>query len=482
MKTRSAALAALGALACFASVAGAAPVAAPGHALRTIPTPDTVQGGVYRRGNTILVGQGQYGPNLQYITRLEGTVRVDVGTGFGSLGGIDVDPSGNGTLYAVDNCYTTDFGCAASTTGDTLYAITNLFTRTDPQNAGIAAVLPPGSIGFPFDALVVPGGVLVSNSVGPGAGTVVKVAGNVLSPFASGFDYTGGLALEGGALYVGNSNASFVGSVTELDLAGANQGVLVNGLNGAYGLAVDDAGNVLVSGVNAPDFSSSTVVAVDPMGNVSERASGFAFSTDVFYDEARDAALVLDFGATQITAICTDADDDGLCDADCSDPAAVDKAKLKITGVDRQPGEQGLTLSGEMTIPNTPAYDPIADGVLVTVDDAGGTVVLDVRVPGGAFDNLTKQGWKVNGAGSAWTFKSKTGVVGITTVSLKQNKKDPTRVKWKVVGKNGGYAAAGAALPLRALLSVDPAGQCGDADFSAPGLSCLDTGKVIVCR
>jgi len=469
---------AVGALACLgASPALAVPTAAPGYLLRTYPTPDTVQGGVYRRGNDIFVGQGAYGPGLQQIVRLEGTLSTIIATGFGSLGGMDVD--GSGALWTVDNCWVTDFQCDTSTTGDTLYEIDDAVGRTTAVTADASAVLPNGSIGFPFDVLVAPGQVLVSNSVGPGAGSVVKVVNGVLSGFATGFDYTAGLASDGGAVYVGNSNASFVGSITELDMSGVSQGVLVNGLNGVYGLGIDNDGNVLASGVSAPDFSSSTVIAVDPMGAVSDRATGFSFSTDLFYDDTRDAALVLDFGVSQITAICTDADDDGVCDADCSDPAAIDGAKLKLTGVDKAPGEQGLTLSGEMIIPNLPAYDPVANGVLVTVDDANGVAVVDVKVPGGVFDTVTKQGWKSNGNGT-WTFKSKTGVAGITTVVVKQNKKDPTRVKVKVVGKNAGFAAADATLPLQVVFSIAPDGQCGAADFAAP--SCLDTGKLISCR
>jgi len=481
MTTRLACMTALGALFVLgAGGAGAQVVPATGYLVRTIPTPDTVQGGVMRRGNSILVGQGDYGPGLQHVTRLDGTFATPVAAGFGSLGGFDLDASG--TLWVVDNCFTSDFGCAASTTGDTLYSVPDVLTRTIPLSAASAEVMPSGSIDFPFDTLVVPGAVLVSNSVGPGAGDVIEVVSGVPSTFASGFDFTAGLALDGGAVYVGNSNASFVGSVTELDLTGASQGTLVGGLNGAFGLAIDNEGNVLAAGVSAPDFSSSTVIAVDPMGAVTERAHGFGFSTEIFHDEARDATLVLDFGVSQITSICADADADGICDADCTDPATVSKAKLKLTKIDTPPGDDGLTFSGEMTIPAVPAYDPIADGVLLTVDDADARVVADVRVPGGAFDTGTNQGWKVNGAGTSWKFKSKTGVGGITTVVVKQNKSDPTKVKFKVVGKNAGFGGAGAALPLKAVFAVTPDGQCGTVDFAAPDLSCFDTGKVVLCR
>ena len=84
----------------------------------------------------------------------------------------------------------------------------------------------------------------------------------------------------------------------------------MNGLSGSYGLARDEGGNVLVTGGFLPDFSSSTVLAVNGAGATTERAHGFAFSSDIFYDAARGAALVLDFGVSEIAAICADADGD----------------------------------------------------------------------------------------------------------------------------------------------------------------------------
>src|SRR2546430_16804177 len=51
--------------------ARAAVMAAPGYAVRTITTPDTVEGGVVREGDAILVGQGPgFTAGAQSIVRL----------------------------------------------------------------------------------------------------------------------------------------------------------------------------------------------------------------------------------------------------------------------------------------------------------------------------------------------------------------------------------------------------------------------------
>src|SRR6266516_2187416 len=83
---------------------------------------------------------------------------------------------------------------------------------------------------------------------------------------------------------------------------------------GRLAAATDGAGNVLVSSIGP--FGSSKVIAVAPDGGVSDRATGFGFSGDVCFDAVRDEALVLDFGVTDIVAVCRDQDGDGVCDAD----------------------------------------------------------------------------------------------------------------------------------------------------------------------
>src|SRR5438067_412035 len=195
--------------------ARAAVMAAPGYAVHTIATPDTVEGGVVRRGDAILVGQGpSFTAGAQSIVRLDAGGPTTIATGFNSLGGFTL--AADGTLRIVDAVLNPDF----STTG----------------------------------------------------------------------------------------------KVLESKLDGTPLGTLVSGLAGGFAAATDGAGNVLVSSIGP--FGSSKVIAVAPDGGVSDRATGFGFSGDVFFDAVRDEALVLDFGVTDIVAVCRDQDGDGACDAD----------------------------------------------------------------------------------------------------------------------------------------------------------------------
>src|SRR6185369_7652177 len=190
------------------------------------------------------------------------------------------------------------------------------------------------------------------------------------------------------------------------------------------------------------------------------------------------------FGAAAVTGVCADAEADGVCDADCAGPAAVDKPKLRLRRQNTAPGDDALTFSGRMTIPQSPALDPVTGGARVVVDDADGRSVVDVGVPGGAYDAFTRTGWKVNGSGTAWTYRNPAGVVGITKVSVKKNIGTPGLVVFKVTGKNGAYDATGTTLPLHGVFVLGAAGQGGLATFAGPDRACAfnGNGATLACK
>jgi len=465
--------------------AGAAVVPAPGYVVRTFPTPDLVQGGVLRRGNAIFVGQGTFGSGGERIIRLSGAGATTVADGFSSLAGMDFDTT-TGRLYVVDNCFGSDFGCGNPTTGDTLYHIDDALTRTTAAGAAASEVVPSGTFSTPQDVLVRPGQIWVSDAIGVGAGRVATVVGTTVNTQVGGLDFLGGLATDGTFLYVANVDGSFVGSVRKYTLAGAAQPQLIGGLSGAYALAVDGGGNVLVTGGFTGDFSSSTVLAVSAGGAATERAHGFGFSSEIFYDAPRGAALVLDFGVTEITAICADADGDAVCDADVLGPAPIAKAKLKIGRQLTPPGDDTLTFKGEMTIPTAPAIDPVTNGARILVDDANGRAIVDVVLAGGTYVPSTRVGWTVNGSHTAWNWKSTTGEAGITRVKVRTVPSTPGLVKFTVKGKHGAFDTSGAALPVQGVFALGAAGQGGLASYPgpAPAPSCaiVSGGNTLNCK
>jgi hypothetical protein len=442
-----------------------------------------VQGGVVRDGNALIVGQGTFGSGGERIVRLEGARATTIADGFSSLGGFDL--FGTTALYVVDNCFGSDFGCGNPSTGDTVYAIPDPIGRSTAAPAADTAVVPSGTFATPQDVRVLPGPlVLVTDAVGVGAGRIAKITGTTVTNLVTGLDFLGSIADDGSTLYVANVDGTFAGSVLRYGLLGTPQMPLATGLSGAYGVARDGAGNVLVTGGFTGDFSSSTLLAVDGLGVATERAHGFGFSSDVFFDAPRGTALVLDFGVSEVAGICADADGDGVCDADCTDPAPAAKAKLKIGKQATPVGDDTLTFSGQMTIPLLPALDLVAHGARVLADDADGRVVVDVVIPGGAYDQTTKTGWKANDAGTSWTYKNPAGVVGITKVKVKASAKVSGLVSFQVTGADGAYDAGGVTLPLHAVFALGASGQCALATFPGPVPTCAfnSKGTTLACK
>lgn len=460
-------------------------VAAPGYAVHSIPTPGMVQGGVVRSGGAILVGQGTFGVGTESILRLD-TGMTTIATGFNSLGGFDMDSAG--TLYVVDN----GGDQPGAATGDTLFAIPNALLRTDAVPAVGQEVVPRGTIPFAQDVLVVPGtGVLVTDAAGPGAGRVVRVRGGTATNFITGLDFAAGLALVAdGTLLVGNVDASFTGNILKYTAAGLAAGTLATHLSGAFDQVLDSDGNVLVSGGMTADGSSSTVITIAPDGTITERAHGFLFSTEMYFDAARNELLVLDSDASAITAICRDRDGNAVCDADqaCTSPATVMGPRLGISRLATPPGDDTLAFSGTMQLPFpfSPPLEPVTKGIRVLLADAAGPV-LDATIPGGAFDAGTSTGWKTNAAGTAWSYRNGSGgVLGLVKVVVKTVPKTPGLVKFVVGGKNGSYPVTAATLPVTATLVLDAptatTGQCGTARWDQTSCVFASSGATLRCR
>lgn len=181
----------------------------------------------------------------------------------------------------------------------------------------------------------------------------------------------------------------------------------------------------------------------------------------------------------------------GPCPATCESGDAVAKGNLAIRRLGTPPGDDTFVFRGEVTLPHpfTPAVDPVATGVQVVIADSSGARPLDVRVPGGAYDALTRAGWKVSPDGRRWRYVNRGANPpgGITSVAVTDlSRKAPGLVGFTVKGARGDYAVNTAALPLEGLMVLDPptaeTGQCGVASFLTPANACRADGKSVVCR
>lgn len=237
-------------------------------------------------GTFVGIGKGFVANAGQIVLAKEsGDLRL-LASGFNSISDCAYDAASD-TLYVTDNADNADldlatgmFGNTGAQTGDTVFAIANA-SRAAGLSATDIELLPADSI--PAAASVAvdgSGAVFVSNAVGAGAGTVLEIgSGPSVSTFASGFDFTGGIAFDpaSGDLFVADSLASFENRIQRFDSSGAPVAPVPFAAPsygfGSVDLAFDGSGELLATGVFAGD-----VVAFDLGGSASTFASGFTFA------------------------------------------------------------------------------------------------------------------------------------------------------------------------------------------------------------
>ena len=222
---RTAAAAALGVVVLCAAAHGVTPPA--GYIYSTQLLNNLTEGCIAAGPGGTFVGIGRgftANAGSVVLAKESGELRL-VASGFNSISDCAYDRAAD-VLYVTDNADNGDFGISsmfAAQTGDTVFAIHSASTAS-----GFAApdveLLPRGSVPFAASVAVdTSGDVFVSNAVGGGSGTVLKIVGSTPSTFAPGFDFSGGLAFNpaNGNLFVAESLPTFDNQISQFTAAGA---------------------------------------------------------------------------------------------------------------------------------------------------------------------------------------------------------------------------------------------------------------------
>jgi parallel beta-helix repeat protein len=179
------------------------------------------------------------------------------------------------------------------------------------------------------------------------------------------------------------------------------------------------------------------------------------------------------------------------CPNSCDGGTTVMPARLAIYGLATPAADDQLFFRGRLVLahPLAPPLDPVATGIAVVVEQASGVRVLDVLVPGGAWDPARRAGWAAlrGSAGWKYTDRSESPPGGIRSVVIRDRSgREPGVVRFRVRAGRGAYAVAPEDLPLAAALSVDPptaeTGQCGSVAFTGAGGTCTLGAKRVICR
>ncbi len=178
------------------------------------------------------------------------------------------------------------------------------------------------------------------------------------------------------------------------------------------------------------------------------------------------------------------------CPIACGLGVEVTSPKLEIRRLATPPGDDTLSFRGRLVLPDPfePTLDPIETGIALVVEDAAGKRLVDLSIPGGAYDPEAREGWKQLRARSGWKYvnRHRSPPGGIRDVVIHDlSRRQPGTLDLRVRTRRGAFAISSGDLPLTALVSLDPptaeTGQCGQARFAAAG-RCSRTPKRVICR
>ena len=148
----------------------------------------------------------------------------------------------------------------------------------------------------------------------------------------------------------------------------------------------------------------------------------------------------------------------------CGSGIGMRKTTLRVTA-----SPFTLRLKGEAIIPKPwQAVDPLTNGLRIVVDGASGPGGIDATIPGGPFTGDV--GWRVNSAGTQWTYVDRAGShAGITNVVLKNRSSSVNGLlRWVVKGKGGSVLLPGVN-EVRTALRVGAPLECAAILWNPPG-------------
>jgi hypothetical protein len=162
------------------------------------------------------------------------------------------------------------------------------------------------------------------------------------------------------------------------------------------------------------------------------------------------------------------------------------ESQLKLAKITAPTGDDTLTFKGTFTLrpPLTIAdLDPLTHGLRLALSDTNGAVV-DLPIPSAPYDPGAKVGWRVNGAGTKWTYvnKSSAPADGVTQVALTdKSAKSAGLIQFSIKGKRGSYEASSMVMPT---IVLPGPGRCFAAEFGGAAPSCVlsPTSTTLKCK
>jgi len=162
----------------------------------------------------------------------------------------------------------------------------------------------------------------------------------------------------------------------------------------------------------------------------------------------------------------------------CDHGPILERARLQVRN---RPAR--LLLTGEAVVPKPwTGIDPLINGVRLRVDSTNGG--FDISVPGGSVED--RIGWRVNRAGTMWSYQDKSGIRGgITRIVIRDlSRKRDGLLKISVRGEPT-VGTLPSAFGVTAELALGNPGECAVAAWNGPSESrprCQENDSRLSCR
>ncbi|MBI3784902.1 MAG: hypothetical protein HY270_16035 [Deltaproteobacteria bacterium] len=180
----------------------------------------------------------------------------------------------------------------------------------------------------------------------------------------------------------------------------------------------------------------------------------------------------------------------------CAGSVVLRGASIRINSNQLPAGDERLTLKAEwVVVPQSPAVDPMANGLSFKVSDKNGNPIFHRVVPRGAAASLRSPGWRVNRNRTRWSFHDGQGAAasGVTNVVVRdRSSKNPGQFTVNVTGRLSDFRIDPALLPAQLLVVMggtnqSALGQCASLPFnpaggSSPKCTATTPGNTVRCN
>src|SRR5262249_19538660 len=155
----------------------------------------------------------------------------------------------------------------------------------------------------------------------------------------------------------------------------------------------------------------------------------------------------------------------------CPTAATLTKARVKVGTYDGVRGDDAFEVAGTFVSSAAAAFiDPVAHGLEIAIGIPGNPDGIDIVVPAGAYDRVTRQGWKTDKRGMRWGFHGPAPALPATRVRVRLSLAGTPRVSVEASGQRRSFASELPSMPLLLGFVLDPPAAtstvCGQFAFA----------------